>query len=56
MIFLWALGESYDLWANNTYFDEDTRNELLSIKNNEKRLKTVFIKTLNSEQVECVAL
>ena len=31
--------EQYEEWLNNPYFDEDTKNELITIKDNEKEIK-----------------
>ena len=30
--------KNYDEWINNPYFDDETKKELLSIKNNEKEI------------------
>ncbi len=38
--------ESFDLWLNNDYFDQETKNELLSIRNNEKEIEDRFYKDL----------
>ncbi|WP_040214447.1 phospho-sugar mutase [Clostridium polynesiense] len=38
--------ESYDSWLNNQYFDEKTREELLSIKEDEKEIEDRFYKDL----------
>lgn len=36
----------YDKWLNNDFFDEDTRNELLSIKDNEDEIQDRFYQEL----------
>ena len=38
--------ETYNKWRNNEYFDEETRRELASIKNNEKEIEDRFYKDL----------
>lgn len=38
--------QKYEQWISNEYFDEDTRQELLSIKNNEKEIEDRFYKDL----------
>ena len=38
--------ELYNDWATNLYFDEDTRNELIAIKDNEDEIKERFYKNL----------
>lgn len=38
--------EKYNYWCNNTTFDESTRQELLSIKNDENEIKERFYKDL----------
>ncbi len=35
---------NYEMWLNSPYFDEQTKNELLSIKDDEKKYKIDFIK------------
>ena len=37
--------EKYKEWLENPYFDEETKQELLSIENNEKEIEDRFIKT-----------
>ena len=32
----------YETWINNTYFDEETKRELNSIKDNEKEIEDRF--------------
>lgn len=39
--------ESYDLWLSSEYFDEDTKKELLSIKDDEKEIEDRFYKGLS---------
>ena len=36
----------YEEWLNNPSFDEETRNELLSIKDDEKEIEDRFYKEL----------
>jgi phosphoglucomutase len=36
----------YEEWISNTYFDEDTRNELIAIKGDENEIKERFYKNL----------
>lgn len=36
----------YDEWMSNPYFDEETKNELISIKDNEKEIEERFYKDL----------
>nr|WP_330390066.1 phospho-sugar mutase [Tepidibacter formicigenes] len=36
----------YEEWINNSYFDTETKNELLSIKDNEKEIEDRFYKNL----------
>ncbi|SCI70768.1 Phosphoglucomutase [uncultured Clostridium sp.] len=38
--------ELYNDWTTNLYFDEDTRNELIAIKDNENEIKERFYKNL----------
>ena len=38
--------EKYRLWCTDEYFDEQTRQELLSIKDNEKEIEDRFYKEL----------
>lgn len=38
--------ENYKLWCEDSYFDEDTRKELLAIKDNEDEIKERFYKDL----------
>ena len=38
--------EEFNFWLNDQYFDEDTKNELLSIKNDEKEIEDRFYKEL----------
>ncbi len=38
--------ESYNIWLNDTYFDEETKKELMSIKDNEKEIEDRFFKEL----------
>lgn len=38
--------EEFNFWLNDPYFDEDTKNELLSIKNDEKEIEDRFYKEL----------
>ena len=38
--------EIYKEWSSNTYFDEETRKELLSIKDDENEIKERFYKNL----------
>ena len=38
--------DEYNKWINSDYFDEDTKNELLSIKDNEKEIEERFYKDL----------
>ncbi|WP_278682050.1 phospho-sugar mutase [Paraclostridium bifermentans] len=38
--------KNYDEWINNPYFDDETKKELLSIKNNEKEIEDRFYKNL----------
>ncbi|MCR4584154.1 MAG: phospho-sugar mutase [Lachnospiraceae bacterium] len=38
--------ETFDLWLNNDYFDQETKNELLSIRNDEKEVEDRFYKDL----------
>ena len=37
---------AFDLWLNNDYFDQETKNELLSIRNDEKEVEDRFYKDL----------
>ncbi|HDX7084440.1 TPA: phospho-sugar mutase [Clostridioides difficile] len=37
---------SYEMWLNSPYFDEQTKNELLSIKDDEKEIQDRFYKNL----------
>ncbi|MEG2789563.1 MAG: phospho-sugar mutase [Romboutsia sp.] len=38
--------KAYEAWLNSSYFDENTKNELLSIKDNEKEIQERFYKNL----------
>ena len=38
--------DAYNFWANNEYFDAQTHQELLSIKNDEKEIEDRFYKDL----------
>lgn len=38
--------ENYELWLNNEYFDEATKKELISIKDDEKEIEDRFYKNL----------
>ena len=38
--------ENYKLWCEDSYFDEDTRKELLAIKDNDDEIKERFYKDL----------
>lgn len=38
--------DTYKLWSENAYFDEDTRRELLAIKDNEKEIEERFYRDL----------
>ena len=38
--------EEFDFWLNDPYFDEDTKNELLAIRNDEKEIEDRFYKEL----------
>ena len=38
--------QKYEIWINNTYFDEETRAELKAIANDEKEIKERFYKDL----------
>lgn len=38
--------ENYNEWINNSYFDEETKKELLSIRKNEKEIEDRFYKNL----------
>ena len=38
--------EIYKEWSSNSYFDEETRKELLSIKDDENEIKERFYKNL----------
>ncbi|MBD5459475.1 MAG: phospho-sugar mutase [Lachnospiraceae bacterium] len=38
--------EQYHFWLENDYFDQDTKNELLAIRNNEKEIEDRFYKDL----------
>ena len=38
--------EKYKEWCNNEFFDEETRNELKSISNDEKEIEDRFYKDL----------
>ena len=38
--------EAFDLWLNNDYFDQETKNELLAIRNDEKEVEDRFYKDL----------
>jgi len=39
--------ETYNFWLNDAYFDKDTKNELLSIKDNDKEIEERFYKNLS---------
>lgn len=36
----------YEEWLNNDFFDEDTKNDLISIKGNDEEIKDRFYKGL----------
>ena len=38
--------EQYDFWLEDSYFDQETKNELLAIKNDEKEIEERFYKDL----------
>lgn len=38
--------EKYEEWCNNSFFDEETKQELESIKNNNEEIKDRFYKDL----------
>lgn len=38
--------ETFEIWSTNPYFDEETRNELLAIKDDEKEIEERFYKEL----------
>ncbi len=38
--------EKYELWLNSNYFDDETKKELISIKDNEKEIEDRFYKNL----------
>ena len=38
--------EKYQSWINNSYFDQDTKKELLDLSNNEKEITERFCKDL----------
>lgn len=38
--------ERYEIWVNDSYFDESTRNELLALKGNDKEIQERFYKSL----------
>ncbi|HCM11970.1 MAG TPA: phospho-sugar mutase, partial [Lachnospiraceae bacterium] len=38
--------KKYEEWTTNSYFDEDTRKELLDLKENESEIKERFYKDL----------
>lgn len=38
--------DKYKEWLENNYFDEETKKELLSIRNNEKEIEDRFYKNL----------
>lgn len=38
--------EEFNFWLNDAYFDEDTKNELLAIRNDEKEIEDRFYKEL----------
>ena len=38
--------DTFEIWSNDPYFDETTRNELLSIENDEKEIEDRFYKDL----------
>lgn len=42
--------EAYESWLSNPYFDEDTKEELRSIANDEKEIEDRFIWILNLVQ------
>ncbi len=46
----------YEEWLTNPFFDEATRQELAAIKDDEKKSKSVSIRILNSEQLDCAVL
>ncbi|HAL02018.1 MAG TPA: phosphoglucomutase [Lachnospiraceae bacterium] len=39
--------EQFDFWLNDDYFDEDTKKELLAIRNDEKEIEDRFYKNLD---------
>ena len=41
-----SIRNKYDLWCNDSYFDEATRNELIGISDNEKEIEERFYKDL----------
>ena len=38
--------ENYNQWIENSYYDEETKKELLAIKDNEKEIEDRFYKEL----------
>lgn len=38
--------ENYKVWVNNTYFDQETKEELIKIEKNEKKIEDRFYKNL----------
>ena len=38
--------EEFNFWLNDEYFDEDTKKELLAIRNDEKEIEDRFYKEL----------
>ncbi len=42
----------YEEWLNNEFFDENTRKDLLSIKDNEEEIKDRFYKVLELTNLE----
>ena len=42
--------EIYESWLNNPYFDEDTKEELRAIADDENEIKERFIRSWSSER------
>ena len=42
--------KAYEEWSTNPFFNEATRNELLAIKDDERKLRSVFMRTLSLVQ------
>ena len=38
--------EKYEEWLNNSFFDKETKSDLLKIKNNDEEIKDRFYKNL----------